>query len=145
MCNFDQTAGFPVIDNPVRRMHPVVPGHSTILCIDDEEIALSVRKMVLESAGYVVLTATSASQGLEVFQANKIDLVITDHLLPPGSGSDLIAQLRQLTPNLPIMILSGGSIPTDAVDPPDYYLHKLEGPVEMIARVRSVILPEVRN
>jgi hypothetical protein len=43
------------------------------------------------------------------------------------------------------MILSGGAIPTDAVEPPDYYLHKLEGPVEMIARVRSVILPEAGN
>ncbi len=38
-------------------------GHSTILCIDDEELALSVRKMVLESAGYVVLTAADATQG----------------------------------------------------------------------------------
>jgi two-component system response regulator CpxR len=126
-------------------MHPVVPGHSTILCIDDEEMALSVRKMVLESAGYVVFTATSASQGLEVFKANNIDLVITDHLLPPGTGSHLVAQLRQLTPNLPIMILSGGAIPTDAAEPPDYYLHKLDGPVEMIAKVRSVILPEAGN
>ena len=122
-----------------------MPGHPTILCIDDEEMALSVRKMVLESAGYVVLTATNTCQGLEVFKANNIDLVITDHLLPPGTGSDLIAQLRQLTPNLPIMILSGGSIPTHAVEPPDYYLHKLEGPVEMIAKVRSVILSEAGN
>ena len=43
----------------------------------DEEIALSVRKMVLESAGYAVLTATDASQGLAVFKANCADLVIT--------------------------------------------------------------------
>jgi CheY-like chemotaxis protein len=126
-------------------MHPVVPGHSTILCIDDEEIALSVRKMVLESAGYVVLTATNASQGLKVFQANNIDLVITDHLLPPGTGSDLIARLRQLCPNLPIMVLSGEITLPESVEPPDYYLHKLEGPVEMITRVRSVILPEAGN
>jgi CheY-like chemotaxis protein len=126
-------------------MHPVVPGHSTILCIDDEEMALSVRKMVLESAGYIVLTATSSSQGLEVFKANSVNLVITDHLSPPGTSVDLIAQLRQFCPNLPIMILSGGAIPTDAVEPPDYYLHKLEGPIEMIAKVRSVILPPTGN
>jgi hypothetical protein len=43
------------------------------------------------------------------------------------------------------MILSGGAIPTDAAEPPDYYLHKLDGPVEMIAKVRSVILPEAGN
>ncbi len=143
MCNFDQTAGFRLLDNAVLRMHPVVPGHSTILCIDDEEMALSVRKMVLESAGYVVLTATSASQGLEVFKANSVNLVITDHLSRSGTSTDLIAQLRQIRPDLPIMILSGGTIPAEVVEPPDYYVHKLEGPIEMIAKVRSVILPEV--
>ena len=115
-------------------------GHSTILCIDDEELALSVRKMVLESAGYVVLTAADATQGLEVFKANYVDLVISDHLLPPTTGSDFVAELRRLSPNLPIMILSGEIVFPDAVEPPDYYLHKLEGPTEMIAKVRSVIL-----
>jgi len=113
----------------------------TILCIDDEELALSVRKMVLESAGYVVLTAANATQGLEVFKANYVDLVISDHLLPPTTGSDFVAELRRLSPNLPIMILSGEIVFPDAVEPPDYYLHKLEGPTEMIAKVRSVILP----
>jgi len=37
--------------------------NSAILCIDDEALELSIRKMVLESAGYVVFTATNAAQG----------------------------------------------------------------------------------
>jgi DNA-binding response OmpR family regulator len=79
-------------------------------------------------------------RGLEVFKANYVDLVISDHLLPPTTGSDFVAELRRLSPNLPIMILSGEIVFPDAVEPPDYYLHKLEGPTEMIAKVRSVIL-----
>lgn len=114
--------------------------HPTILCIDDEELALSLRKQVLESAGYVVFTATNAIQGLEVFKANSINLVITDHLLGPRTGDAFVTELRHLSSNLPIMVLSGGTTLHDPVEPPDYYLHKLEGPKEMINEVRSAIL-----
>jgi DNA-binding response OmpR family regulator len=117
-----------------------VLAHSTILCIDDEELGLSLRKQVLESAGYTVFTATNVTQGLELFKANSINLVITDHLLGPGTGDAFVTELRQLSPNLPIMILSGETTLRDAVEPPDYYLHKLEGPKEMINEVRSAIL-----
>ena len=114
--------------------------HPTILCIDDEELALSLRKQVLESAGYVVFTATNAIQGLEVFKANSINLVITDHLLGPESGSALVTELRHLSSSLPIMILSGENTLHALAEPPDYYMHKLEGPSDMIAKVRSAIL-----
>ena len=79
-----------------------VLAHSTILCIDDEELPLSLRKQVLESAGYIVFTATNAIQGLEVFKANSINLVITDHLLGPGRRSALVRELRHLSSSLPI-------------------------------------------
>jgi DNA-binding response OmpR family regulator len=117
-----------------------VLAHSTILCIDDEEVPLSLRKQVLENAGYVVFTATNAIQGLEVFKANSINLVITDHLLGAGSGSALVTELRHLSSKLPIMILSGENTLHAVATPPDYYMHKLEGPKEMISKVRSAIL-----
>jgi two-component system response regulator CpxR len=111
----------------------------TILCVDDEQMALSVRIMVLESAGYVVLTATNASQGLEAFRAHPVDLVITDHLMSEATGSELAQELRRLDPNLPVIILSGGPILGGVREPPDYFLHKLDGPTEMIAKVRSIL------
>ena len=124
---------------------PTVLSHSTILCIDDEELALSLRKQVLESAGYSVLTATNAIRGLELFKGNPNNLVITDHLLSPRTGDAFVTELRHLSPNLPIMILSGEATLHDAVEPPDYYLHKLEGPKEMINKVRSAILFAARK
>jgi DNA-binding response OmpR family regulator len=111
---------------------------STILCIDDEELELSLRKMVLEAAGYAVFTATDASKALEIFMVQRIDLVITDNLQGITSHS-FAAELRHLSPHLPIMVLSGGSTFPAAVAPPDYYLHKLEGPTEMIAKVQHAI------
>jgi CheY-like chemotaxis protein len=110
----------------------------TILCVDDDEMALLVRKMVLESAGYIVFTAVSSSQGLEIFKQHHADLVITDHYLDVGTTGDLAGELRKLSPTLPIMTLSGSTQRSERVQPPDYYLHKLEGPNKMIAKVRSV-------
>jgi len=112
--------------------------HSTILCIDDDELELSLRKMVLESAGYAVFAATNPTMALELFRVERIDLVITDNL--PGIRSHtLAAELRHLSPHLPIMVLFGGSTLPGAIAPPDYYLHKLEGLTEMIARVQDAI------
>src|ERR1700682_1103175 len=99
---------------------PTVLAHSTILCIDDEELGLSLRKQVLESAGYSVFTATNATQGLELFKGNHISLVITDHLLGRRTGDAFVTELRQLSPNLPIMVLSGETTVREAVEPPDY-------------------------
>ena len=111
---------------------------SAILCIDDQVLELSIRKMVLESAGFAVFTAPNVTQGLKTFNANQIDLVITDH----SAGIKEIAflkELRKLKPLLPILILSGGNIPRLAFKPPDYFLHKLEGPAKLIGKVRSAI------
>jgi DNA-binding response OmpR family regulator len=116
----------------------IVNTHSTILCIDDDELELSLRKMVLESAGYAVFAATNPTMALELFRVERINLVITDNL--PGIRSHtLAAELRRLSPHLPIMVLSSGSTLPAAVAPPDYYLHKLEGPAEMIAKVQDAI------
>ena len=111
---------------------------SAILCIDDREIELSLRKMVLENAGYAVFTAANSAQGLKTFKAHQIDLVITEHL---ESGPELafVAELRKLNPRLPVIILSGGNTPRRQINPPDYFLHKLEGPTKMIFTVQSAI------
>jgi two-component system, OmpR family, response regulator CpxR len=63
-----------------------VPRRSTILCVDDEEVALAMRGKVLEAAGYVVLEAGTASQALDLFKNHRVELVISDHLLPGTTG-----------------------------------------------------------
>lgn len=109
---------------------------ATILCLDDEEIPLSLRKMVLETAGYAVHTATNTAQALEVFNANHVDLVIADNV---RGVLDFVDQVHKIKPNLPVMFLTGGTTLRDKLRPPNYYLHKLEGSVEMIDQVRAAI------
>ena len=52
--------------------------NAVVLCVDDEPVGLSVREMTLESQGYCVLTAENGSQGLAIFSAEPVDLVILD-------------------------------------------------------------------
>lgn len=111
-----------------------------ILIIDDDELAVLVRKMVLEDAGYNVFSAVNTSDALRIFATHNFDLVIADHMLLPRSDRSLAAELRHLSPTLPVLLLSGGTaLPADEVTPPYYFLHKLEGPTEMIAKVRSAM------
>jgi DNA-binding response OmpR family regulator len=80
---------------------------SVILCIDDEEKLLMIRQMVLSAAGYTVLTASDGRTGLELFRCKHIDLVITDHLLPDLSGTQLAVEMKRVKPDVPIILLTG--------------------------------------
>ena len=53
-----------------------------ILCVDDEDNPLVLRKLVLEKAGYEVATAHSADEALNILASRRIDLVLSDHLMP---------------------------------------------------------------
>src|SRR5277367_5668658 len=77
-----------------------------ILCIDDADIALRVRKLLLGSEGYNVLTASSGEDGLELFRQNPIELVIADHFLSAKTGTEIAREMKALKPEVPILIIS---------------------------------------
>ena len=54
----------------------------TILCVDDHEQSLSIRKLILETRGYRVIDCTSGEQALEAFRGGGVDLVLTDWSCP---------------------------------------------------------------
>jgi hypothetical protein len=60
---------------------------ATILCIDDNETALKVRKMALEVAGYSVLTASDVDLAMQLFTTSDVDIVMSDHLLQGKTGT----------------------------------------------------------
>src|SRR6516165_2982573 len=78
---------------------------ATILCVDDEQNQLLLRKLMLEKAGYRVLTADSPSQALEIFGSQLIDLVIVDYYMPGMTGLALARVMLQQR-KLPVMVLS---------------------------------------
>ena len=125
----------PQVDSTVGWMRTLGP--KTVLCVDDEAIGLRVRKIMLESHGFNVLTANSGQQGLALFDENHVDLVVLDYYMPGLNGGDVAAELRKRKPQVPIIFLSAYfSLPPAALelanafitkgDPPDILIDKIE-------------------
>lgn len=111
---------------------------STILCIDDAETALRVRKILLTIAGYEVVTATSGEEGLELFKRDAIDLVIADHFLTGKTGTEIASEMKAIKPHVPILIVSAASDTPEGMEFADGFLSKGEAPealLEAIARL----------
>ena len=82
-----------------------------ILTVDDDPMARDVVTRYLEADGHEVVSAVSGFDALERFQADNFDLVITDHVMPGMTGSQLAATIRDAAPNQPIILLTGYSDP----------------------------------
>ena len=79
-----------------------------VLIIDDAEYVRQTLGQALEDDGHAVLMATNGREGLEVFGAERPDLVITDVLMPDMEGIETIRELRRIAPELKIVVISGG-------------------------------------
>ncbi len=111
---------------------------STILVVDDEMPLRRYMARVMADEGYRVLTAADGIEALAVLQmsGSRVDLVITDVLMPLMTGPELAAQLaaQQLPP--PVLFVSGGHSLGDVPGPT---LHKPFLPADLSALVRSLI------
>jgi signal transduction histidine kinase/ActR/RegA family two-component response regulator/HAMP domain-containing protein len=89
---------------------PVAGGTETILIVEDEPILRSMARDILEECGYHILEASSGKEALDVWnrQANEIDLLLTDMVMPEGlSGMELAKQLLATRPRLKVVFTSG--------------------------------------
>jgi len=115
----------------------------TILCVDDNEQALSVRKFLLETRGYRVITAASAHEALEHLERalpGSIDLLLSDLLMPEMDGNELIRRAKDLNPALPSMLISGTVKQYERGVRADVFLPKgVCSPVEMLERIRVLV------
>ena len=121
-------------------MRPLPPDslRPTILCIDDAEIALRVRKLLLTIAGYDVVTAASGEEGLELLKRDAVDLVIADHFLTDKTGTEIAGEMKTIKPHVPILIVSAASDIPEGIEFADGFLPKGESPevlLETIARL----------
>lgn len=79
-----------------------------ILVFDDEPFILLMIKKMLEKAGHEVDMALNGREGMELFEKNKPDLLITDIIMPEKEGLETIIELRKKYPELKIIAISGG-------------------------------------
>jgi len=80
----------------------------SILLVDDTEAVRHIGKSILERNGYDVTAAGSGAKAIAwLAEGHKVDLVITDVVMPDGSGSAVIAWLKQERPDIPVLVMSG--------------------------------------
>ena len=116
-----------------------------VLVIDDEDSVRAMVEAALSHAGYTVLCAENGAEGLKVLDSQKFDLVITDILMPEKEGVETIVEIRQKTPDLRIIAMSGGGrvhnmeplkiaggIGADVLLPKPFDLAKLLGVVKSV-------------
>ena len=112
---------------------------AVILCVDDEENPLVLRKLVLQKAGYEVLMARSAKEALELTASRSVDLVLSDHLMPGMNGTELAQQIKAQHPDLPVILISGvNELPTGS-SIANAFVSKIEGPQALCKEVAAIL------
>jgi len=113
----------------------------TILCVDDNEQSLSIRKVMLETRGYRVVACTNGEDALSRFRQGGVDLVLTDLTMPGLDGTKLVDAIKGLSPQTPAILLSGKLKIYDRDTRADAFLAKgMCAPVDLLERIRLLLV-----
>ena len=114
----------------------------TILLVDDEAIVRDVATIILERAGFAVLSAVDGQDALDIFRSfsGSVDCVVLDMTMPRLGGEETFRQLRRLRPDLPI-ILSSGYNEDQVLAHSGFagFIHKPYRPEDLIDKVREAL------
>jgi len=97
---------------------PIINGSATILLVDDEDLVLDAGVKILERLGYTVLEAKGGKKAVETYKEHKekIDMVILDMIMPDMGGGEVYDRMRELNPNVRVLLSSGYSINGQATE-----------------------------
>jgi DNA-binding response OmpR family regulator len=90
----------------------------SVLIIEDDEFVKNMLRQTFKQAGYEVATASNGRIGLQLYQSEPFDIVITDLIMPDMEGIETITHLRKYNPAVKVIAISGGGR-----NRPDDYLH----------------------
>jgi CheY-like chemotaxis protein len=111
-----------------------------VLCVDDEVVGLRVRKILLERAGYKVLTAADGYSGLELFASQPVEAVVLDYAMPGMHGGEVAKKMRQTKPDVPILLLSAYvGLPEEVSSLVDVYMTKGEGAPALLEKLGNLL------
>jgi two-component system cell cycle sensor histidine kinase/response regulator CckA len=115
-------------------------GTGTILVVDDEDMLLSMTETILSDYGYKILTANNGTKALAVLSRDdvKVDMVVTDLVMPGMGGRELVERIRQLAPRVKILCTSGYVMPADKKGG-TAYLQKPFTSDDLLAKVKRVM------
>jgi two-component system cell cycle sensor histidine kinase/response regulator CckA len=120
-------------------------GHETVLLVEDESAVLRLSKIVLERFGYLVLTAATPGEAIQLFDSHQgpVHLLVTDVVMPEMNGRELAARLRAEHPELKTLFVSGYSAsalaPRGVLDEGVHFLQKPFSLEDLAASVRQAL------
>jgi CheY-like chemotaxis protein len=113
----------------------------TILCVDDNEQALSIHKVILETRGYRVVACSSGRSALEAFAKGGVDLVLSDWGMPEMDGAELVERIKARSPDTPAILFSGRVKVYEKETRADLFLAKgMYAPAELLERIRQLLV-----
>jgi two-component system, OmpR family, response regulator CpxR len=113
----------------------------TILCIDDNEQSLSIRKFMLETRGYNVIACTNSREAIEAFERQPADLILSDLMMPEVDGAELIRKIKTISPSTPAILFSGKVKIYENEMHADLFLPKgMYAPTELLERIRLLLV-----
>jgi DNA-binding response OmpR family regulator len=125
---------------------PALPNSQpTVLVVEDDELVLDAMTRMLVREGYLVLTAASGHDAIGLLHAplQPINVLVLDVNLPDVSGIDLCARIRELHPDLPVVVCTGSTDPNALVELLKMGIHRcFHKPVamqELLASVESAL------
>ncbi len=105
----------------------------TILCIDDNQVAVSGWSLYLQQHGYAVLSASASEEGLQLFATRSVSAVILDYKMPELDGTAVSAMMKRMKPEVPIILFTGVSeLPAEVLAAVDGFMLKGKAPREML-------------
>ena len=128
----------------------LMPGGSeTILLVEDEDVVRGLARKILEHAGYHVLEASRGEEAVRLFhqQAQPIDLLLTDVVMPETSGKEVADRLTELLPGLRVLFMSGYTdeaiVHHGVLDSNVEFIQKPFTPAALVRKVRAVLDSEL--
>jgi signal transduction histidine kinase/CheY-like chemotaxis protein len=136
----DQPAPLSAGARPTR----VAGGTETVLLAEDEPAVRSLARVILERAGYKVIDAASPAEAeAKAAEVDTIDLLLTDVVMPGGTGPSLFRRLAPLRPSMRVLFMSGYAdrrlFDGAAIDGTDAFMEKPFSAEMLLARIRKIL------
>ncbi len=109
-----------------------------VLCVDDDPAGLMARRLILSIAGYDVLSAASGEAALRTLRSSHVDLVITDHFLPGFAGAEIMVLMKQMKPEVLIVLLTATPALPPGAELADLILIKGIAPPEFLNAIAKL-------
>ena len=99
-----------------RGEHKDTTGPKTVLLIDDDESLRRVVEYNLQEEGYRVITTVDGASGWQTFQAEAVDLMLSDVRMPEMDGLELLTRVKAVQPDMPVIMLTAHGTINSAVE-----------------------------